>query len=616
MKLFSRRRVPVLALCAALLPAVALAATGAIPSVGATRHPHRDRPPQVSITDVTIRVPHQDPVEAWLVAPAGHLRKHSTAGVLWLHWLGQIHNDRSRVPLRGGRPRRRRAWSRCSRRATSRGSPNPDGTSRRRHRWSQPGRGVPGRPRPARSHPGRRPGPDRRGRPRLRRDVRRAARRARPPGVGHGAGRRRTRVGQLVRDVLARPRGPGARGLLRAVRRARPGRPRRPAGLATCCSSGPARTTSCPRRCATRSSRPTRTPRPSPTTRRPPAHGRRHRGPRCVPGAQLGLGLSRRWMRSPGPGRCTRPRAGRRPSPKLKHVLVWRHALLLRRGDDPGGVLRTPGPGREAAGYTSMTIADSLIYPQESDSKYPYTDTGDREFLLGKEFIETFILCAHLFAVTETLRLTPFVLKLPVRPPVLVAKQASSLAFLSGNRLGLGVGLSPWPEDFAALGVPWEKRGKRMDECMDILRGLTQPAGELLRLRRRVLRHRAAAAVPGSDGDRSRCSSAATPTPPCGAPYSRATGGCTPAVTARSSTGCSVRLAEIRKEEGDTRDDFEVHVISYDAYTPTASSGSRTRASPTASSASGSPTSRAPTPSRSRRRSSTSSSTPRTSSRR
>ena len=127
----------------------------------------------------------------------------------------------------------------------------------------------------------------------------------------------------------------------------------------------------------------------------------------------------------------------------------------------------------EAAGYTSMTVADSLIYPESSDSKYPYTDTGDREFLDGKEFIETMVLCAHLFAHTTTLRLTPFVLKLPVRPPVLVAKQASSLAHLSGGRLGLGVGLSPWPEDFDALGVPWEKRGKRMDECMDILKGLT-----------------------------------------------------------------------------------------------------------------------------------------------
>ncbi|HET8959591.1 MAG TPA: LLM class F420-dependent oxidoreductase, partial [Nocardioides sp.] len=48
----------------------------------------------------------------------------------------------------------------------------------------------------------------------------------------------------------------------------------------------------------------------------------------------------------------------------------------------------------EAAGYTSMTVADSLIYPQESDSTYPYTDTGDREFLEDKEFIETMVLTA------------------------------------------------------------------------------------------------------------------------------------------------------------------------------------------------------------------------------
>ena len=127
----------------------------------------------------------------------------------------------------------------------------------------------------------------------------------------------------------------------------------------------------------------------------------------------------------------------------------------------------------EAAGYTSMTVADSLIYPKESDSTYPYTDTGEREFLEDKEFIETMVLVTHLAAATSTLRFTPFVLKLPVRPPVLVAKQVSSVAWLSDNRLGLGIGLSPWPEDFAAMGVPWKRRGKRMDECIDIIRGLT-----------------------------------------------------------------------------------------------------------------------------------------------
>lgn len=220
----------------------------------------------------------------------------------------------------------------------------------------------------------------------------------------------------------------------------------------------------------------------------------------------------------------------------------------------------------EAAGYTSMTIADSLIYPKESDSKYPYTDTGDREFLDGKEFIETMILCAHLFAVTSTLRLTPFVLKLPIRPPVLVAKQASSLAFLSNNRLGLGVGLSPWPEDFDALGVPWAKRGKRMDECMDILRGLT--TGEYFEYHGEFYEVDALKQCPG-----------ATERIPL------LVGGHSDAALRRAVLKGDgwmhaggdpeeldrllARLAEIRKAEGDTRgpDEFEIHVISYDAYT-------------------------------------------------
>lgn len=219
----------------------------------------------------------------------------------------------------------------------------------------------------------------------------------------------------------------------------------------------------------------------------------------------------------------------------------------------------------EAAGYTSMTVADSLIYPRESDSTYPYTDTGDREFLLGKDFIETMVMCAHLFAHTTTLRLTPFVLKLPVRPPVLVAKQASSLAHLSGDRLGLGVGLSPWPEDFAALGVDWARRGKRMDECMDILRGLT--SGEFF----------------GYDGEFYQLEELQQRPAP-GRPIPLLVGGHADAAlrrAVRKGDGWMhaggdgeeldrllTRLAEIRREEGDDRDDFEVHVISYDAYDP------------------------------------------------
>src|SRR6188472_473749 len=49
----------------------------------------------VVIDDITIDVPHAPPVAAYVVRPAGHLAPQSQAGILFLHWLGQIHNDRT-----------------------------------------------------------------------------------------------------------------------------------------------------------------------------------------------------------------------------------------------------------------------------------------------------------------------------------------------------------------------------------------------------------------------------------------------------------------------------------------------------------------------------------------
>jgi probable F420-dependent oxidoreductase len=128
----------------------------------------------------------------------------------------------------------------------------------------------------------------------------------------------------------------------------------------------------------------------------------------------------------------------------------------------------------EEAGYTSFTVPDSICYPQTSDSRYPYTGDGDRSFLEDVPFIEPFTLIAAMGAVTERLRFTTFVLKLPIRQPVLVAKSATSVAVLTNNRLGFGVGLSPWPEDFVVCGQDWHSRGKRMDEMIEIIRGLAR----------------------------------------------------------------------------------------------------------------------------------------------
>ncbi len=126
----------------------------------------------------------------------------------------------------------------------------------------------------------------------------------------------------------------------------------------------------------------------------------------------------------------------------------------------------------EEAGFHGLAIPDSICYPQEASSKYPYNKDGSREFLESVPFVESLIAVAYMAAVTEKIRFATFVYKLAVRQAAVVAKQVQGIQVLSGNRFDFGIGISPWEEDFAVCGVPWEKRGKRFDEQIAILRGL------------------------------------------------------------------------------------------------------------------------------------------------
>ncbi len=57
--------------------------------------PARPGAGQIVVEDISIPIPGQEAVQAYLVRPAGQLKKSSAPGVLWLHWLGEINNDRS-----------------------------------------------------------------------------------------------------------------------------------------------------------------------------------------------------------------------------------------------------------------------------------------------------------------------------------------------------------------------------------------------------------------------------------------------------------------------------------------------------------------------------------------
>jgi probable F420-dependent oxidoreductase len=125
----------------------------------------------------------------------------------------------------------------------------------------------------------------------------------------------------------------------------------------------------------------------------------------------------------------------------------------------------------EQAGFDSFTIGDSLFYPKHSDSVYPYRE-GDRSFLEHIPFLDPVAAIAAMATRTSTIRFYPGVLKLPSRNPILTAKQFSSLAVMSDNRVLLGVGISPWKEDLTYLGVDWDHRGRVMDECIEVIRGV------------------------------------------------------------------------------------------------------------------------------------------------
>ncbi len=218
----------------------------------------------------------------------------------------------------------------------------------------------------------------------------------------------------------------------------------------------------------------------------------------------------------------------------------------------------------EEAGWDGMTIPDSLCYPEVSDSKYPYTPDGNREFLEDKPFIEPFSLIPAMGAVTSRIRFTTFVVKLPIRHPVLVAKSVSSVAVLTQNRFDFGVGLSPWPDDFRVTGVPWARRGKRMNEAMEIIRnllagGFYRHAGETFEIESIKLCPVPSEPVPILVGGHS--DAALRRAARLGDGWLHAGGD--PAELSRMIG----RLNELRREYGRGAEPFDIRVISPEAYT-------------------------------------------------
>ena len=126
----------------------------------------------------------------------------------------------------------------------------------------------------------------------------------------------------------------------------------------------------------------------------------------------------------------------------------------------------------EAAGFDSVLAVDHVVFPDKYTSTYPYSPTGRLPGGPSAPLPDPLIWMAAMAAVTTKLRFMTGVIILPLRNPLVLAKQVATLDHLSGGRIELGIGVGWLKEEFEALGVPFEKRGKRTDEYVAAMRAL------------------------------------------------------------------------------------------------------------------------------------------------
>lgn len=131
----------------------------------------------------------------------------------------------------------------------------------------------------------------------------------------------------------------------------------------------------------------------------------------------------------------------------------------------------------EAAGFDALWTADHLAIPQTMNSEYTLTreprvikSEGLRENM-GRN-LEMIVTLSVAAAVTSRVLLGTGVLVLPIRNPVLNARQLASLDLYSGGRLVVGVGVGWLEEEANAMGMPWDRRGARSEEHIALLRSI------------------------------------------------------------------------------------------------------------------------------------------------
>ena len=123
----------------------------------------------------------------------------------------------------------------------------------------------------------------------------------------------------------------------------------------------------------------------------------------------------------------------------------------------------------ERRGIASLWVSDHVVFPTVGNDHYP---SGRFPHAPHTAYLEPVAVLAAAAMCTERARIGSSVFILGHRNPVVMAKMLTTIDTLSNGRLICGVGVGWWREEFTALGIPFEKRGKRADEMLQVFKAL------------------------------------------------------------------------------------------------------------------------------------------------
>jgi len=134
-------------------------------------------------------------------------------------------------------------------------------------------------------------------------------------------------------------------------------------------------------------------------------------------------------------------------------------------------VLRAVATAAERLGFATLWAPEHVVLVEEYASQYPYSDgkfPGPPDIPIA----DPFATLAYAAACTSTIRLGTGICLVPEHNPLVLAKTAATVDRLSGGRLIFGAGVGWLAEEFAALGIPFERRAPRTREYIDVMRKL------------------------------------------------------------------------------------------------------------------------------------------------